>query len=129
VIAVDCSELTTDEQLALASEISDALAGKWVALIRDKKIVFGPVLGGEFDQGIVEAAVRDFVGRRKEHQWFSVEWEGDKLLVHSADPIRALERRDRPGLPPNVLKCPFCSFVTTYQEAYVVHTRSHGFVA
>ncbi|MDA4124102.1 MAG: hypothetical protein OK438_01435 [Thaumarchaeota archaeon] len=129
MIDVDCSELTTDEQLALASEISDALEGRWVALVRDQKIVLGQVTGGELDKGVVQSVVEDFVSRRKGHEWYSLERKGDTLFVHGADPIPAMEKRPKPGLPPNVLQCPFCPFVTPYQEALVVHTRAHGFVA
>ncbi len=125
---MDCSELSMDEELALASEISDALEGKWVAVVKDEKIVFGPVMGGDLDEAVVESRIVNFIGRRKEHEFFSVERKGDTFFVHSADPIAAQEHRAQPGLPPNVLKCPFCPFVTPYQEAYVVHTRSHGFV-
>jgi hypothetical protein len=38
-ITLDCSELTNDELPALASEISDSLEGKALALLDNKKIV------------------------------------------------------------------------------------------
>ncbi len=40
MISIDCSELSADEKLALASSISDALAGVALALIRGESIVF-----------------------------------------------------------------------------------------
>jgi hypothetical protein len=48
------------------------------------------------------------------------------LVVHSADPVAASQKRTTEKLPPNLFKCPFCSFVTPYEELYTVHTRLHG---
>lgn len=130
MIQVDCGEITLDDQLALASAISEGLSGKAVALIRDEMIVLDTI------EGNVEAAevlplVRDFVSKRKDAQHYSVEADGDEIVVHSADPLMRSRGRKDSGqmLPPNLLKCPFsgCGFVTSYQELYAVHVRSHGF--
>ena len=126
---IDCRELTMDEQLTLASQISDALQGRGIALVNGAKIVIDSLGKGEVDRNAVEAAVSDFVDRRKEQQHYSIERTGDSLVVHSADPAAAGKRGIAERLPPNLLKCPFCSFVTPYQELLVVHTRSHGFVS
>jgi len=77
---------------------------------------------------MVEVAVHDFIARRSNAAGYSVERRGDTIVVHSPDPGAASRKRRLEGLPPNLFKCPFCPFVTPYQELYVVHCRSHGFL-
>jgi len=136
--SVDCRELTMDEELALASEISDSLKGGGIALVDGPKIVFDSFTNdkGEVDAVLVEQTIKDFISRRKDHQFYSVEkvaddsgdGKGGSLVVHSADPVTAASRRRATEkLPPNLIKCPFCPFVTPYEEYYVIHVRSHGF--
>ena len=128
MIDVDCREMTVDEQIALASAISDGLAGRAVALVKDTKIVLD-TLSGTVPAGEVLALVRTFVSKRGEAEHYSVELSGEEITVHTPDPLaRSRGRRDTGQLlPPNLLKCPFCSFVTPYQELYFVHVRAHGF--
>ena len=125
---VEGSEMTVDEQLALASAISDGLAGRAVALINGTRIVLDEVQG-KADPAEVERIARDFASRRKDPQEWSVEASGSSIVVRSADPLsRSRGRRDTGQLlPDNLFKCPFCPFVTPYEELYVVHYRSHGF--
>lgn len=123
---IDCNELSMDEELALAAEISDSLKGEGVALVNGGRIVFDSFGEGPLDEKGIVSVVSDFVERRKGHEFYSLERVGDSLAVHSANPLGAPRRRPTEKLPPNLLKCPFCSFVTPYQELYVVHTRSHG---
>jgi hypothetical protein len=125
---VDCGELMMDEELALVSAISDSLKGRGIALVNGEKIVFDSFGEGQLDEREVELVVSEFVAHRKGGEFYSVERVGDSLVVHSADPVAASRRRPTEKLPPNLLKCPFCPFVTPYQEMYVVHTRSHGFI-
>jgi len=129
MITIDCHEISTDEQLALASSISDALQGKGVALTRDKDIVIDSLLGPPPDFVEVEAMVRRFIGKRHDSTHYSVERIGDMLVVHSPDPMKAARGRRSAQLPENLKKCPFCGFVTPYDELYNVHLRSHGFGA
>jgi len=128
LIEVDCSEMTVDEQIALASAISDGLAGRAVALVKDDKVVLD-TLTGKTTPGDVLTLVRNFVLKRKEARLYSVELTGDTIKVHTPDPLARSRGRKDTGqlLPPNILKCPFCNFVTPYQELYDIHFRSHGF--
>jgi len=128
MVEVDCSELTADEQLALASSISDSLAGRTLALVSDTKIVFDNLSGPAISQSEIEAQVRTFVSRRKDAKLYSLEWKGEVMVIHSPDPLVRSRGRMEGRLPDNLMMCPFCSFVTPYQEAYNVHVRSHGFV-
>ncbi|HMD79214.1 MAG TPA: hypothetical protein VKF39_04440 [Nitrososphaerales archaeon] len=125
---IDCTELTGDEQLALAGEITGALGGKAIALPKGRKIAFDTVSGPAPDERAVEAAVADFLARRNDASHYSFEVEGDTIIVRSPDPLAASHSRGVERLPPNLMKCPFCGFVTQYEELYVVHYRSHGFV-
>ena len=128
MIEVDCREMAVDEQIALASAISDGLGGRAVALVKDAMIVID-ALSGTVPASEVLPLVRDFVSKRKDAQHYSVEQDGDVIVVHTPDPLARSRGRKDTGqlLPPNLLKCPFCSFVTPYQELYFVHVRAHGF--
>jgi hypothetical protein len=127
MISIECREMTVDEQLALASSISEGLAGKGVALVKDSSIVLDMM--SEVEAGEVVALVRIFVSKRKDAQYYSVGAEGEHIIVHTPDPLSRSRGRKDTGqlLPDNLLKCPFCPFVTPYQELYNVHFRSHGF--
>jgi len=127
MLETDCPEVTVDEQLALAGDLSDSFQGKVVALLSGEKIVFDTIEGPPPAEQRIEQLVSDFISRRKESQYYSIERTGKTLVVHSADPLARERGRKQTGLPDNVLKCPFCSFVTPYQEAYDVHFRSHLF--
>jgi len=127
MIEIDCHELTLDEQLALASTISDQLQGNAIALVRDEDIVFDVMSGKDLDERQVEDLVKQFISRRRESEHYSVERTGETLVVHSADPLARGRGRKEGRLPDNILGCPFCPFVTPYQEAYNIHVRSHGF--
>jgi len=130
LIEIDCRELTVDEQLALAGAISDALAGRALALVKDETIVFDSLQAPEPQKLEVEEVVRRFLSGRKESRYYSSEWSGKVLLVHSADPLARSRGKKDSGqmLPPNLLKCPFsgCGFVSPYEELLSVHVRSHG---
>lgn len=128
MLEVDCSEMALDEQLALASAVSEGLGGRGVALVKDSKLVIDAL--SALAPGEVAALVRAFVAKRKDAGLYRVEEEGELIVVRTPDPLaRSRGRRDTGELlPPNLLKCPFCPFVTPYKELYDVHFRSHGFV-
>lgn len=128
MIEVDCSEMTLDDQLALASAISDGLGGRAVALVNHDKLALD-TMSNRVTIGEVASVVRDFVSKRKDAKNYSIEEDGEEIKVHTPDPLaRARGRKDTGQLlPDNVLKCPYCSFITPYQELYDVHMRSHLF--
>ena len=115
-----------DEQLALASNLSDEFQGRVLALVRDVDIVFDVIAGKGLDEAHVESVVRRFIGRRKDAVHYSAERSGEVLTIHSPDPLARGRGRRRGGLPDNLLQCPICGFVTPYEESYVIHYRSHG---
>ena len=118
--------MTFDEQLALASAISDGLSGRGVALVKDQSLIIDPL--SKVNQEEVVQVVRNYVSKRKDADLFQIEAEGDSIVVHTPDPLARSRGKKDLGvrLPPNVLKCPYCGFITQYEEAYVVHTRAHG---
>lgn len=127
VISIDCHELTADEKIALASEISDSLEGRALALVQLESIVLDNLTGQELGIDAVTPIVQDFISRRKEGPFYSMEVHGQTIVVHSADPVAASKRKTEPTLPPNLMQCPYCSFITQYEEEYTVHLRSHLF--
>lgn len=121
--------MTFDEQLALASVISDGLSGKGVALVKDASIVIDEM--SEVDAREVVQMVKNFVSKRKDANLYEVEAEGNDIEVHTPDPLARSRGRKEAGevLPPNVLKCPYCLFVTEYKDVYDAHVRAHvGFL-
>jgi hypothetical protein len=129
VIRIECKELNTDEQLALAAAISDGLEGSAIALVKDTGIVLDPMKNEDPDPSRVESIVKSFLSRRKDSQYYTLERNGTRFVVHSPDPLARARGRRKSNLPENVLKCPWCGFVTPYEELYVIHTRSHGFTS
>ena len=129
MIQIDCKEMTLDDQLALASAVSDGVSGRALGLVKDASIVVDSISPVTVEE--ILAIVRSFVSKRKDARNYSVVAERDRIMVHTPDPLsRSRGRKDTGSmLPPNVLKCPFCGFVTPYEEAYNVHFRSHGAVA
>ncbi len=127
MIEIDCAELTDDEQIALTGQVTDALEGAGMAVLKGKMIAVDS-LGGPPDPERVAAAVSRFVQRRRDSTHYSVERRGEKFTVHSPDPLAASRGRRVKMLPPNLFRCPFCGFVTPHEELYVVHYRAHGFV-
>ena len=127
MLRVDCSEMSRDEELALASSISDELSGTALALVSDGKVIIDQLSGEALTVEELKAAVFRFVSKRKDASLYSLEVSGSDIIVHTPDPVKGMHRHTPNELPPNMMKCPFCSFVTPYEELYQVHTRSHGF--
>ncbi len=125
-MAIDCRELTVDEQLALAGALSDSLEGRAVALVKDESIVFDIFRKPEPQRTEVEAVVEKFLSRRRDSRYYSAEWDGVSLVVHSADPLARSRGRREHTLPDNLLKCPSCAFITPYKELYDAHVKTHA---
>jgi hypothetical protein len=128
VLFVDCTELSSDEKLALAGQISDALEGVAIALVKDDRIVFD-VFAQDLDPSLVRGAVEKFIARRNESEHYSLEVAGERITVHSADPVAAMKKKAQNKLPPNVHLCHYCAFLTEYEEELTVHERTHLFGA
>lgn len=129
MINVDCTELSADDKLALATQISDDLQGIAIALVRDDSIVLDVFADDPPDISLVKDAVTAFISRRKDADHYSLEVSGEKIRVHSADPISAMSKKEQRKLPPNVHLCHYCPFVTEYQEELTIHERTHLFGA
>ncbi len=71
-------------------------------------------------------AVTDFVSRRKDAVHYAVEVAGERIVVHSADPVSAMRKKKQKQLPPNLKQCSFCGFVTQYDDILMLHVRLHG---
>ena len=127
MIVIDCSELSADEKLALAMQISDELNGTAIALVKGEEIVLDEISGEKPERSVVNDAVRGFISRRKDAGQYSMEEVGGRIVVHSADPASAMRRKSQNQLPPNIRQCPHCAFITPYEEEYAVHVRAHLF--
>ncbi len=127
MLKIDCSELSADEKLALASEISDEFEGRALALVKMNSIVFDELTNERLSVGSLQPIVNQFISRRRDAQYYSTEVRGETIVVHSADPVAASRRKTENTLPPNLRQCPYCSFITQYEEEYTVHMRAHLF--
>jgi hypothetical protein len=129
VLSIDCSELSADEKLALAGKISDDLDGAAIALVKDESIVLDVFAEEPPDASLVRGAVEEFIARRKDGAHYSIEVTGERIVVHSADPVAAMKKKPQNNLPPNVMMCHYCPFITEHQEELTVHERTHLFGA
>ena len=125
MLKVDCTELTTDEMLALASSINEGMHGKAIALVNNGSVVIDQVDKDGVSVGDISSLVREFISRRKDSEHYSMNLEGDTIIINSADPVAAKASKRPAGLPQNILACPFCPFVTPYQELYNTHVATH----
>ena len=121
---VDCSELTQDEQLALAASISYALQGKSFALVNGNSIVIDRISGPELEAAQLMHLVEKFVSKRKDANHYSVERRGNLIVVRSPDPIATNRTRTRYRMPPGVCQCPTCGLILP-KGRYQLHLRSH----
>lgn len=126
MILVDCSELSANEKLALASELSDKLEGVAVALVKGEDVVLDPLSDERPEPSAVIEFVKDFISRRKDAAHYAVEVTGERVVVRSADPVSAMRKKKQNRLPPNLKQCSFCGFVTEYEDLLMLHTRLHG---
>ena len=129
MILVDCSDLSADEKLALASQLSDKLEGVAVALVKGEDIVLDPLSDERPEPSAVKDSVTDFISRRKDAARYVIELAGERIVVRSADRVAAMRKKKQNQLPPNLKPCPFCGFVTQYEDLLMLHTRLHGSVA
>ncbi len=129
MILVDCSELSANEKLALASRLSDKLEGVALALVKGEDIVLDYLSDERPEASAVKDAVTDFVSRRRDASHYAVEAFGERIVVRSADPVSAMRKKSQNQLPANLMQCPFCGFVTQYEELRMLHIRLHGSVA
>jgi hypothetical protein len=127
LIVIDCSELSADEKLALAMQISDTLEGAAIALVKGEDIVLDEISVEKPPRSAVKDAIGEFISRRKEAEHYSMEEVGERIIVHSADPVSAMRKKEQNQLPPNIRQCPHCAFITPYEEEYSVHVRAHLF--
>jgi hypothetical protein len=125
LILIDCNELSADEKLALAMQISDRLDGEAIALVKGENIVLDELSDQKPELSAVKDVVQDFISRRKDAVHYSMEEVGERIVVHSADPIKSMRKKAQNRLPPNLIQCPYCGFVTPYEELYTVHVRGH----
>ena len=125
MIVVDCTELSSDEKLALADAISTGLEGLAFALPKGDSIVLDQLTEEKVDQDRVMPIIKDFFARRKASSDYSAEIKGETIVVHSSDPIAAMQKKRGSQLPPNLYQCPFCPYVTQYEEQSILHSRLH----
>jgi hypothetical protein len=129
MILVDCSELSANEKLALASQLSDKLEGVAVALIKGEDIILDALSDEKPEPSAVKDSVTDFISRRKDAAHYAVEVAGERIVIRSADPVSAMRKKKQNQLPPNLKQCSFCGFVTEYDDLLMLHVRLHGSVA
>jgi hypothetical protein len=128
MIRVDCSELTQDEQLALAASISDELQGKSLALVSGDSIVIDRISGPALDVAQLARLVERFVSKREDANYYSVKRQGDKVVVHSPDPIAATRTRTHYRVPPGAYQCPACGLILPDEAKYQTHLRTHDLI-
>ena len=123
MIGVDCSELTGDEMLALASAISDGLEGEGVAIVKDCKILVDQVSKSKISVAAVVTVVEGFVARRKDPTNYSLEISMNNIIVHSRRLRNAGGKETIRRLPPGFLQCSLCGFLTKDREQLTIHIR------
>jgi hypothetical protein len=122
LIKIDCKEIP-DQILALATYLGDKSEGNAVPLVKNDRIVFDEIVLGGLDLGATARSVGNFISENDLGCTFTVEKE--TISIHS--PILRKRSKNLNTLPPGLLQCPYCSYVTQYAEELTVHTRAHLF--
>jgi hypothetical protein len=122
LIEIDCREIP-DQVLALATYIGDRSDGVAVPLVKNDRIVFDEIVPGGLDLDATARSVGEFITENDLGCTLTV--ENEVVVVHS--PILRKRSKNMNTLPPGLLQCPYCSYVTQYQEELTVHTRAHLF--
>jgi len=123
MIGVDCSELTGDEMLAVASAISEGLDGRGVAIAKDDKIMIDQRTKSKITVAEVLSLVETFVSRRQSPMRYSVEVSGNNIVVHSRVAPKGGEKKTIHRLPPGFLQCSLCGFLTRNRDELTLHVR------
>lgn len=125
MIKADCSELSGATKLALAEAISDRLGGKGVALLDGNDIAIDTLSGPEPGASRIQSIVASYLSGRKDASAYRIEDRGNLIVVHSSVAVSAQEKKVSSKLPPGLLQCPDCGFLTTSQDKYEDHLRLH----
>jgi hypothetical protein len=128
MIKIDCSELTQDEQLALASTISEELQGRSLALVRGSDIVIDRLSGPDLDGPQLVQLVGRFIAKRTDPALYEIESEDDTIMVHGPDPIAAKRSRTVHKVPPGAFQCPACGLLLPDEGRYQTHVRTHDLI-
>jgi hypothetical protein len=124
LIEIDCKEIP-DQILSLATYLGDRNEGEVIPLVKNDRIVLDEVVPGGLDLDATVRSVGEFISENDLGCTFTVEKE--TVVVHS--PVLRKRSKNLNELPPGLLQCPYCSYVTEYQEELTVHTRAHLFGA
>jgi hypothetical protein len=128
MIKVDCSELSGQLRLALAEAISEGLGGKGIALLDGSEIAIDTLSGPEVPAEHLGNLVQSFISKQKDASVYHVEVYSKSVMVHSSVPVPENEKRVQEKLPPGLLQCPVCGYVTTSQDLYENHLRIHDLI-
>lgn len=69
-----------------------------------------------------------FVSKRKDANYYDVERQEDKVVVHSPDPITADRSRTHYRVPPSAYQCPACGLILPDEGRYQIHLRTHDLI-
>src|SRR5215471_1438758 len=105
--------------------ISESLVGKAVALSKGEDLVLDVFPGANVVERDVEKLVREFVSRRKEPDYYSVELDKGRIVVRSQIGFGPRVKKFTNRVPPGVHQCPACGVVLGDEPAYLRHLRIH----
>ncbi len=125
MIKVNCSELSGTLKLALAEAISQGLEGSGVALLDGDYVAIDTLSGPAIGAIRIRSLVDSYLSSRKDASVYRTEEKGESIIVHSSVPASAQEKKVVEKLPPGLLQCPDCGYLTTSQEQYEDHLRMH----
>ena len=128
MIRVDCSRFA-ELKVELAGYISEKLEGAAIALVQSTDIVIdwlsdSPQYRGP-DQII--SIIRSFLAAENLSAQYELDSFEDFIGINPRGGIRASKKTPtkQPGLPPNVLRCAHCGYITSDEFALRLHERLH----
>ncbi len=130
MVEVDCSELSGETKLIIARAISEGLEGTGIAFLKGDHIAIDTLSGPEIRSDRVQSILQSLVSGWKDASAYSVETPSSgQIVVHTSLPVSPKEKHvvdER--LPPGLLHCTVCGYVTTSEDKYRNHLRIHDLI-
>jgi len=125
---VDCSQFA-ELKVELAGYISEKLEGGAIALVQSGDIVIDWLSESPQYRSSVQiiSLIQSFLTTKDLSGEYELNSFEDFIGIHLRGGIQIPKRsaRKQPDLPPNVLRCAHCGYVTSDESALRLHERLH----
>ena len=125
MIRVDCSQFA-EFKVELAGYISERLEGSAIALVQTEDIIIDWISDPQQESSAqVISIMRSFLDAKNLSRQFTLDSYQDFISILRGAGTPVSKNPKKPNLPPNLLQCAHCGYVTSNEMAYRFHERLH----